>query len=247
MTAPALTQIGKPLERSRENMNLKLLDPHEGRAIELDDLGESRRAKLVLLCSAAGTGFPLRTCKQRACPTCSQNVAIRNSRKALNRIEQMTFKTLVLITVCSRSLLDLGSTITLFKQALSRLRERVCFSNVRAGVGGLEPKLSDDKTFWEVHAHLVLDVDPALLDVARVHANWTRLINDRHGKFCAEANPCVRSPRAIAIYMTKTWDWSPPPGTMDSPRLGLLFRAMRGRRLVIAWGPLRASTQTEAT
>ncbi len=247
MSAPELTLLGEPLERSQERLNLKLLDPHEARALELDDLGESRRAQLVLLCSAKGTGFPMRTCKQRVCPTCSKNIALRNSRMALARIERMKSKRLYLVTICSHLLNDLAQAITAFKIAFRRLRDRTCFANVRAGVGAVEPKLSDDQLRWVVHAHLVLDVDPAQLDVSRVHIQWTKLLYSWSGKFSAQDDPRVRSAHAIAKYITKAWDWSPAPGAMELQRLGLLFNAVRGRRLVIAWGPQTTMSQAEAS
>lgn len=143
---------------------------------------------------------------------------------------------LVLLSLRSRGLWDLAPTITRYRQCLARLRRRKCFRLVRAGIGAIETKLTEDADAWNVHAHLVLDVDD--LDVEEVKRVWHEL-TDGLGTFSPDqTDPCLHRThvRRLATYATKADTWSPVPGDLDLKRLELLRSAIKGRRLLIEWG-----------
>jgi len=206
-------------------------DPHVLRADELRALGDDRAADRVMLCGAQR--WPGRLCRRRDCPTCAAYTARRHADRYNAAVAAMQHPVLILLTCPSKRIDDLGPAIVLLRGALAKLRRRECFSAVTAGVGGVEPKLSNDGQCWALHAHLVLDVAGALT-VDAVDRAWRALTQGR-GQFSVHETPNVFAPANLARYATKSDDWSPPPGSMPLECLAELRRSIRGRRLLIQW------------
>ena len=139
---------------------------------------------------------------------------------------------LVLVTCLSRSLDDLAPALGQLRQALALLRARRCMKEVGGGVGAIEPRLADNEKRWTVHAHIALD---GTWNDQEVACAWRSLTNGR-GRFSRDKRAGILAPRQLAAYVTKADSWCPRPGALSIPNLGELRSAIRGRRVVIAWG-----------
>lgn len=196
-------------------------------------MGDTTGAKRVLVCGAEAYGR--RTCKRRDCPTCAAARAKANAGKLAAMVARMSSPLVVLVTLTSAGAFDLGPTMRAFRDRLARLRRRRCVARyVIAGAGAIEPHLARSGERWEVHAHVAIVVVPGF-DLRTVARAW-RTLTRKRGRFMAEPDPRLRSAAGFAAYVTKPNDWCPPPGTLDRKRLEILFRATKGRRVLVAWG-----------
>lgn len=139
------------------------------------------------------------------------------------------------VALPSRGLDDLAATVSAWRKALTALRRRALFRPVRAGCGALETRLSRQPSRWDVHAHLVLDVDE--LDFAAVTAAWRGYHEDR-GVFKAAHRPEVDMGNVIRLsaYTAKADTWCPAPGKMSTAELNALLAGLRSKQLLVRWG-----------
>lgn len=214
-------------------MNWLHRDPQEERALELEALGEHRRADAVRRCGARQPGYSPRTCKRRECPNCALRRSIVHARSIEADIMRMANPMVFLLTYPSGGLHDLGRDMREFRHALTKLKRSKRFAGVLSASGVLEPLLAKKKRNWALHAHLVLDVSN--LDLAEVARIWKTLTGS-HGTFAPDSrSPTPVSIRRLANYITKPNTWCPLPGVMDLWTYELLRIAIRGRRMLIRW------------
>ena len=114
---------------------------------------------------------------------------------------------------------------------------------VLGAVGGLEPKLSNNQRLWSVHVHLLLDTRSPAPDFAVLREAWEAVTCQRvrggaTGSLALrdDRDSRVQSTEAAAEYCTKRLDWCPDAYTMPRTAHAHLLRAIRGKRLYIAWG-----------
>lgn len=257
--APDPTNRDGVLERFEEILeinSLRLTDPHEARARELELLGDSRRAARVRNCSVTNGSFPKWTCKQPCCPTCAEVRAAKHGRKVREAIAKMKNPVLGLYTwfvlpEMRRPLLvsaddpvalarhrkpnGLREGISAFRDAHKKLRGRKCFAGIRGGVGALETKISDSGRGFNLHVHEVLDA--AHIDEVLVNAAWVKL-TDKDGTFMLKEieETDEDGHPALSKYVTKANTWCPPAGEVGLRFLAEIQRAIHGRRLLVAWG-----------
>jgi len=224
-----------PLEGSCEALG----QLNDARGAELEAMNYDVRAKRVRECGAVSR----RVCKLPYCPSCGARKAARNADLAIvaaARFERPIFATL---TRPTEGPFRLAAGLDHYRDALLRWRRSNPVARVvRGGVGGLEPHLDRARSLWAVHAHLLLDVT-ASVDLDDLAERWGIATGDR-GLFLISAKGAdVESLTDSARYATKARDWCPPPGALPLTALNALFRAMRGRRVLIAWGTGRPNTK----
>lgn len=213
-------------------------DEQEARALELDEMGEPKRARRVRECgNPSGRYLLTRYCGDRTCPGCSQYKSSVRAKKmivALGCMRSKVFCTALLVTTTNDER-ALREGITQLRRLLGRLRRRKVFRFVLGGYGGLEVPRTPDGQGWRIHAHLVLDVPPELFDVPAVEAAWKDLTDGR-GEFWVDEEEEVEDDASVAFYVFKTLTTSPPPGDTSRSAFAALVGGLRGKRLVIAWG-----------
>ena len=153
----------------------------------------------------------------------------------------MNTPVLALLSVSSTRIKDLRETVVILKKCLRRIRARVVFRPVRAGVGSIEVSLARNLKRWNTHAHIVLDARG--LDVGEVERQWEELVyrhDRRTGTFGVE--PIIKDERALAVYIAKHDSWCPRPCELPLWKLGVLLAATRGLRIAIEWGFRRKRT-----
>lgn len=91
-------KFDQKFEQSLLINSLRLTDPHEARALELELLGQHRRAANVRACSINDGKSPKWTCKQPCCPTCSEIRAAKHARVARAAVSRMGHPILGLYT-----------------------------------------------------------------------------------------------------------------------------------------------------
>lgn len=231
------------------------LDPEQVRAAYAL-LGRSPhdldRAKRVVVCPlpgehqqvVVGTAYRVPCGASRACPRCADRRAWRLRATIVKAARACGDPVAVLVTCPSRKLLDLPMAIATMRRALGTLRRRAWFRRaVPRGVLVLETPLTADCERWAVHAHGVLDFAelPDLVQQAAVEARLVREWRDLTGVPGAvfDVEP-VRSVAALAGYAVKLGraekSWCPPAEGLPPGRRAHLDRALRGKRLVVAWG-----------
>jgi hypothetical protein len=132
--------------------------------------------------------------------------------------------------------------VSSFRKALVRLRRRQVFDGVAGGVGAIEPKVSNDLSGYNLHAHVVLDAGED--DVADVDDTWRAITGG--GRFSIDPNrPEPDDEEALATYVSKTDEWDPSPGSLDLARLDVVRTAIRGKQLVVVWGSARAPRRSK--
>jgi hypothetical protein len=150
----------------------------------------------------------------------------------------------VTLTLPTEGPFRLSTGLDDYREALLRWRRSNPVARVvKGGVGGLEPHFARSKALWAVHAHLLLDVTPSV-DLDDLGERWGIATADR-GLFLIPPNrgADVESLADSARYATKARDWCPTPGALPLTALDALFRAMRGRRVLIAWGTGRTKSK----
>jgi hypothetical protein len=245
LRAPEPNEDEVDIERFRQRsqlLSLALDDPRAARAIELKELDDHRSADRILKCGNM-TGFlKNRTCHRRDCPVCAEKIAWRNKIKIERAISSMTAPYLFLVSMRSKGSHDLAATVSEFRSSLGVLRRRKFFrAAVRAGVGAIETKVASDNEAWTVHAHVVLDADIDQLDLERTARMWKEFTRGL-GTFAIDpSHPSVEQKNVarLATYIAKSDTWSPMPGSMEPERLDLIRSAIKGRRLLVQWGPDR--------
>lgn len=223
---PGGVETSLPIEGLRDR------DPQEARAVELEALGLYIKAERVRGCRSPLQEYA-RTCKVRGCPGCAARTALGNRTAVVEAIRGMRRPVLVLVSLASRGLHDLRATMRELRALLQKLR-RARLRSARAATGLLEPKLARRANRWIPHAHLVLDL-PTELSWAHEAREWRRLTVGR-GSFKPDPAVDVRSPEALALYITKGSDACPPPGTLAPVLLNLLWAGIHGLQLPINWG-----------
>ena len=211
-------------------------DPQVVRAEELRGVGQLRAAGCVEGC---GVRYP--TCQQRTCPRCAERRARQRRGQACRLIQRMGHPYFFTATI--RVPVGHVPRLDRFRDVLFKLRHRDCFDVVRAGVGGLELRLSKDGRFWDLHAHVVLDLT-GRLSVAAVDAAWRELTRSRRtgrhqGRFLPHPRrPAVDRANAWVLgrYLSKARGWCPPPGEIPLERFDEWRQAVRSVRLPISWG-----------
>lgn len=128
------------------------------------------------------------------------------------------------------------------RKAIDRLRRRVCFANVPAGVGALHvvPFRGD---LWTAHAHLVVEACD-VIDIDGDLDEWEVEVNDQFrnltngcGTFSvAPNNLTVGVPMRMARYICKAETCAPAPGSYSLDQLDALLVALHKRHLGIHWG-----------
>jgi len=86
-----------------------------------------------------------------------------------------------------------------------------------------------------VHAHLAVDIHGEW-DEHACAAEWRRLTEGR-GRFLVDPERELISLDSFASYATKADDVAPMPGRLPLDVLSELRAGIRGRRLVVLWGP----------
>jgi hypothetical protein len=81
----------------------------------------------------------------------------------------------------------------------------------------------------------VLDVEE--LDEVVVAREWNRLTNGMGTFKFHEDDPAVRAANidAVALYITKSREWSPMPGTLTLAELYDLLGGIQGRQVLVEW------------
>jgi len=223
---------------------LRQLEPQEARAQELLLLASwdgascagttsyRKKAERVLQCNVAIEEHPW-TCKLRECPACNSRKAEKLRYEFVKAINSMKHPVLVLITLWSLNLDDLGQTIKVFRRLFLRFR-RTSLRSVPTATGMIEPKLAKNRRFWALHAHIVLDA--AALRWCDLREDWSRLTGNR-GRFGEDDRRVDRRPFSLAAYVVSGKDSCPAPGTMAPANLDRLWRALYRVQLPINWGP----------
>lgn len=215
--------------------DLRLMDPHEARALELEALQKGTKARRIRDCwSVDKRGpYPGRTCKQRVCTSCGPKHAYEASKKALSVIQRMANPTATVFSLSTWGLLDLHYTMAELRKFLRTMRRRKSMASVEVAIGFIEMPIARCGKKWNVHLHLIADSDQ--LDEHEVNQEWRQLTNSR-GTFSIEKDRAkVENAYAMAKYITKSESWCPKPGQLDLMRLGILTRAIHGKRLLVEW------------
>lgn len=220
---------------------LRLIDPQEARAIELEAIGDDKRARSIRECVSPLEEYGY-TCRDRRCPSCSARKAAKYAARAVKVIRDMRRPKLLLVTLCSLGLDDLRGTIAELRRLLTLLR-RKRLRSVRVAIGCIEPQLSRKGARWTPHLHVVVDVDA--LPFAVLRDEWRALTNGR-GTFDADSRIHLRgvdprNPYALARYLFKSTDACPPPGTVAPEVLSVLWgrQGIHGAQLPVWWGGQR--------
>lgn len=233
--AAAIDRFIGPVRRSDD-------EERELRALELEELQLPRLAVRVRKCGTFCDGRKWR-CKIRGwCPTCSADLAERYAAEFAAAIRRIRSPSVFLITLPVFTLRGLAEAIDRFKSSLATLLRRRSTRDVRGSICFIEPKTSDARhARWNVHAHLVLDVDPERLDVDAIATEWKALTKGRFSVHPERAR--VIAPRDLAAYATKPETWSPPAGTRLDV-LEILMDAIKHRRLLSMTGSARPARST---
>lgn len=216
-----------------------LCDPHIARSEELIELGDHVAADRVRLCGAVNAWPRTRYCHRRDCPSCAEYLSTRYSARVLEGVRSFRgHAILVGLFAVTVRLSALGSGFKLFRRSLGLLRRRqVMKLFVLGGAGALEPKLVANRCWWNLHAHVLLDVDGGQLPEADIGRQWRELTG---GTFSLDPeHPSVRSTTGFSKYSTKTDSWAPRPGQLTTSELAHHREGIRGRQLVICWGTAR--------
>jgi hypothetical protein len=213
---------------------------HEAAAKRAESLGDHRAARWIRHCRPLYTPSNPRwrfTCGLRAhCPSCSERFARRSAARLALAGARMANPTLALFTSPAWNLWSLSQALDRLQVGLRTLRRRKLFSWVVGGAGSIEPKLANNGTQWNVHAHCLLDVpdQPPGEWLGEVNAVWRKLAG---GTFTLEP---VRNLQALSNYAFKTAprdkDYAPAVGSLDLGRFRVLLWGLYRRRLYIAWG-----------
>jgi hypothetical protein len=220
-------------------MTWQPLPLHEERAQELEAIHYLRWATLVRDCGKPiGFGQTFR-CRVRCCPSCAEQVAAANSRRAAKAIQKMTMPILVKFKISSLGLRDLDDTLELIRKALPRVQRRTCWGDIRSAVGAYHVKPIMHGKAWDAHVHMVVDaadvddLDDWEADVERCFREAT---NGR-GRFSLADQFAVDVPLRMARYVFKaTRSYAPPPGTLTPRALEVLVKALHKRHLGVHWG-----------
>jgi hypothetical protein len=228
--AAAIERFIGPVRRSDD-------EERELRALELEELQLPRLAVRVRKCGTFCDGRKWR-CKIRGwCPTCSADLAERYGADFAVAIQRMKFPSVFLITLPVFRLRGLAEAIDAFKSSFAMLLRRRTTRDVSGSICFLEPKMADTRRArWNLHAHLVLDVDPERLDVDAIATEWKALTKGRFSVHPESAR--VIAPRDLATYATKPDTWSPSAGTRLDV-LEILMDAIKHRRLLTTTGSAR--------
>lgn len=203
------------------------------------------RARRILLCpplsmSGRHQGWVRLPCRQRACPTCAQRRARRLALRATAVAIAFARPVAVLVTCPSRTAFDLSRSLDALHDGLLRLRRRRWF--VRACVGGVlavEAPPTSCGFRWALHAHGILGLAPSAnageFD-ARAALEWRDIVGMPGAVFDVER---LRGARSLMRYGFKVDGESsacPAPWAMPARMRAHLDSALRGRRLLVAWG-----------
>jgi hypothetical protein len=204
------------------------------------------RARRLLLCPPLwGPREPpwARACRLRACPRCADRRARALTQRMLDHASGYGERRAVLVTCPSRTLLDLPETLQRMRRGVAKLRRRTWFAKtVVGGVLALEFPLTRDGRRWALHAHGILHLGVGTVEpewLARLATQWAELAAAPGAIFKLEP---LRSTRDLARYALKVGDtksWSPGGRDLAPSRRVHLDQALRGRRLIVAWGAKR--------
>jgi hypothetical protein len=208
-----------------------------------EPLGIERAIRVALCPPLHGQRDPIwrRACRiARACPRCAERRARGLAHRMIEQAIEYSEPRAVLVSCPSRTLLDLPDALRRMRSGIATLRRRRWFSAaVNAGVLAIETPLTRDGRRWALHAHGVVDVAPSS-DVggwrSQLASEWRELVGIPGAVF--ELEP-LRSSAALAGYALKIGDtksWSPGGRDLPPARRAHLDAALRGRRLIIAWG-----------
>jgi len=207
--------------------------------------GEHVRARRVLLCPPIEGGqydMARKPCRLRACPTCSERRAWRLAGKLEQLASGYTHPVVLLVAAPSRSSSDLKLSVSELKLKLVTLRRRAWFASAcPRGVIAVECPPTNGGYRWNVHAHGICDVAPDIREefAARAQADWSEL----RGAGAVFGLETLRNESGLAQYSFKVGgekSWSPMPDTVTAAQWDELDHALRGARLLIAWGTKRS-------
>ncbi len=209
---------------------------HDRRAAELEEMGRHKHADRIRSCGLQ-FGFRTSRCQLRFCPSCSEHKSRTYRHRMASDIRKMEKPKMVLFSLPVYPHENLKEAVSRFRKCLRRLRQRKVFRSVERGSGGVEVSHCelDSKAKWNVHAHVVIDVDNPNYDAYK--NAWSQITG--HGQFGENPNgDAVRkgAENDAATYACKSDTWCPEPGSQDTEELETLISALHGRQISVRWG-----------
>ncbi len=235
---------------------LRLTDPHEARALELERVGKTKKARRIRECwrNPAGRMVKLqrigvtRGCRDRLCPSCAPKDSASKGYRAFAAIKRMRHPQHCVAHVYSRPCGErspmamqtaLVDAVDVIKDGLLALRKKKYFTRtVDGGIASLEATYNQQWRRWDVHVHIVLDSQA--IPEALVDADWKALVGN--GSFHVDPTWDPTLPDAdkkIAFYMTKSRDWNPEPSVETPAAIHARAEAFHGRHRLSTWGSAR--------
>lgn len=214
----------------------------DARALLRRDPAAWGRARAVVLCASGDARDPAAwwqvRCRLRCCRGCAEVHARELRDRVVARAAGYAAPVAVLVTCPSRSLTDLPAALGELRRGLATLRRRAWWARgCAAGALVIECPLTSDRHRWAVHAHGVLGaVDASPEWRARAAREWRGVVGMPGAELSLEP---LRDAGSIAGYAAKVGrdkSWSPDPRELEPWLRAHLDRAIRGRRLLVAWG-----------
>lgn len=234
----------RPAQRSNDDHVERALELHPDQLV-LDRVGRRhlKWAGWILYCGHPDI-YGKKSCRCRACPSCSKRIQQEYRTRILSKLEAMTNPVLYMARVYSHRIDDEGDlkeTLDVLHEAFGKLYDRKIFRAARSAAGFIEVPPTADMRNWNVHLHVIIDIGPDGIDVQAADDAWQELIGPRpgrrarHGAFSIDAE--VRDRERIAGYISKRASWSPEPGKLTPRLLRVLFAAIHGRHLLVSRRP----------
>lgn len=175
-------------------------------------------------------------CKQRMCARCASARAKRGAERCLAATQAMDSIRFITLTLDHRPA-PLGVELDRLLAAFRRLRKDPRWARrVRGGIYAVEAHPSADGVGWHVHLHALADGE--YLPQQDLAAAWTEATATAR---IVDIRLCPSRSRA-AGYVTKYASKPPSSGRWGPARLREYATAMKGRRLLSAFGSLHGAS-----
>lgn len=208
-------------------------DEWADRILELETLGDERRAIAVDDCCCRGEGpdelLRRSSCKLRVCPACADCLAMRLRERIDESLARMHAASWLRLRVPASALEELPSTWDLARAALVRLRTDKMAGVTRA-VGRIAVSWRRSFPFGVVAIDLVFQ---GVLDEQSSRRFWRALTGGRGLLEVIRSH--VARPSTLLPHLSDPRRWFPPPRSRSLAQLEAQWATQHGRRLIIEW------------